>query len=105
MDVRVGHGAMLDDPLPDLDLPEGVRIPQQDFAHGQKQQISSRTGKKRYQRSRRAADICAIGDRVSDGNGHLHLVWAGGERDGDFASGPWPPYASVNCALERGKYG
>ena len=68
---------MLDDPLPDPDLPESVGIPQHDLAHRQKQQIGSRTGKERYQRSCEAADIGAVGDRVSEGNGHLHLVWVG----------------------------
>jgi hypothetical protein len=77
MNVRVGHGAVRDDPLPDPDLPKRVGIPQQDFADRQKDQIGARTGKQRNQCPHKAAEICAIGDRVGDGDRHLHLVLAG----------------------------
>ena len=91
MDVGVRHRAMLDDPLPDPDLPQRVGIPQQDFADRQEDQIEARTGQKRDQRAHEAADVGAIGGRMGDGNGHLHS-WLD-KRGESFATAPWPPWS------------
>jgi hypothetical protein len=68
--MSVGHRAVFEDPLPDLDLPQRIRIPQHDVADAQEEQVHADADADRQKPSRDAAD------RNAADNGNRH--WSPG---------------------------
>ena len=62
IEVGIGQGLVIEDPLPDLDLPERVGVLKQRVADIEEEQIGARADTQRYQRSRAALHRNAVGE-------------------------------------------